>query len=551
MIGVSHLIALAIIASSNMGSIKQDAESFAKKRTSSARENIGSFDISGLQPEGFVPFNEEKARHDLTEERYPDDPTGFVGNENVKKNRLRKTVDPDDFLFRRSENLTANADKNLKEVESVEPKYEVKTCLEPGLPFDVNFESELKVNVEAIPAKYVEIKICKGHEETVKASWKSEARKIESNKRREYSNNSSIKSVNVDIKGGGHKKYRVITKWTHIDNCPKCNHFVFEKRKITEERVIEKDSWSTPPQETVQLTESPQCTLIRLDCIDKEDRKIDGRTIKRPCWIKKYIYKCKYQKSTCDIYKSKQCLFQTRKCVKGTNDYCSIWENTYKCLRSLKKSKLRLNNEEIFGTDPEIYDTDYEPNTTSTEMVATLTLFDEIKKELESSEVFDATKVEYFRGKNMQCARNVAGDLIYDCCFSYKGLANDLKLSKCNADELALADMRDRGVCHYVGSYSEKMLDLWTSSKKHVFCCFPSKLSKVLHEQAREQLSLTWGEPKAPNCRGLNQGEIQRIDFSMLNLSEAIESPEIKNYSKKIEGMEVKLRDRIKKEGIL
>ena len=41
--------------------------------------------------------------------------------------------------------------------------------------------------------------------------------------------------------------------------------------------------------------------------------------------------------------------------------------------------------------------------------------------------------------------------------------------------------------------------------------------------QGRPQIGLGWGEPKNPLCRGFTLDEIQRIDFSKLDLREVFE----------------------------
>lgn len=102
-----------------------------------------------------------------------------------------------------------------------------------------------------------------------------------------------------------------------------------------------------------------------------------------------------------------------------------------------------------------------------------------------------AKTIQVFKGKKMQCSKSIADKL-----------AKELGLQNCHADEIILAQMREDGLCHYIGSYSGEFLDLWKSRDEHVFCCFGSKLAKILQENARKQLNLDWDIPKQPNCRG-------------------------------------------------
>ena len=83
--------------------------------------------------------------------------------------------------------------------------------------------------------------------------------------------------------------------------------------------------------------------------------------------------------------------------------------------------------------------------------------------------------------------------------------------------------LSEQGLCHYVGSYPETFIDLWKSRDQHVFCCFGSKLARVLQENARSQLALAWGNPKYADCRGVTLEEISRLDFSKMDFSELYE----------------------------
>jgi len=56
--------------------------------------------------------------------------------------------------------------------------------------------------------------------------------------------------------------------------------------------------------------------------------------------------------------------------------------------------------------------------------------------------------------------------------------------------------------------------------KKRQFCCFPSKLSRILHAQGRTQLSISWGTPENPDCRGFTADELSRLNFDRLDLGE-------------------------------
>jgi len=102
----------------------------------------------------------------------------------------------------------------------------------------------------------------------------------------------------------------------------------------------------------------------------------------------------------------------------------------------------------------------------------------------------------------------------------------DIINSSVSERERILADLRNwgqlDGKCHYIGSYcSVKVLGVCLQRKK-TFCCFSSPLARIIQEQGRRQLGISWGDPKHPNCRGFTPEEFQRIDFSKIDFSEWI-----------------------------
>ena len=58
---------------------------------------------------------------------------------------------------------------------------------------------------------------------------------------------------------------------------------------------------------------------------------------------------------------------------------------------------------------------------------------------------------------------------------------------------------------------------------KHVYCCFPTKLARILQEEGRKQLGIDWGDCKKPLCQGLSFKQLTTLDFSQMDLSEFVE----------------------------
>lgn len=94
----------------------------------------------------------------------------------------------------------------------------------------------------------------------------------------------------------------------------------------------------------------------------------------------------------------------------------------------------------------------------------------------------------------------------------------------CKAKEKLLQKKREKSMfVHYVGTYCAKKVLGQCIKKNPSFCCFGSEALKAFQEQGRKQINLGWGKLKKPLCRGFTIEEIQRIDFSKLDLREAFE----------------------------
>jgi conjugal transfer mating pair stabilization protein TraN len=138
-----------------------------------------------------------------------------------------------------------------------------------------------------------------------------------------------------------------------------------------------------------------------------------------------------------------------------------------------------------------------------------------------------AGQIRLFNGKDMRC-RSFGWELLGEnCCKKWKlgGIAEFLGIT-CKEDEISLSKYREdtKDKSHYIGEYCSKKLKLGFTKiciqKKKTYCVFNSKLARIIHQQGRPQLSIQWGEPKAPNCKGFTPEEFQKLDFSKMDMSE-------------------------------
>ena len=134
-----------------------------------------------------------------------------------------------------------------------------------------------------------------------------------------------------------------------------------------------------------------------------------------------------------------------------------------------------------------------------------------------------------FNGKGQECRTAGVKTMFTNCCSkAYKKQGKVLMvLPQCNKEDANTDMFVQSGVCHYVGKYCSWKLKFPSICLQHkkVYCCFHSKLGRIIQEQGRPQLkdfgySGDWGDPKNPNCRGFTPDEFQMLDFNKINLKE-------------------------------
>jgi len=92
----------------------------------------------------------------------------------------------------------------------------------------------------------------------------------------------------------------------------------------------------------------------------------------------------------------------------------------------------------------------------------------------------------------------------------------------CPEKQKVIAMKRDANLCITVGSYCSKRFPIIRSCMEQTttFCCFNSKLARILNTAGKGQLGQAVGSPESPNCDGFTAAEFQKLDFSKIDLSE-------------------------------
>lgn len=92
----------------------------------------------------------------------------------------------------------------------------------------------------------------------------------------------------------------------------------------------------------------------------------------------------------------------------------------------------------------------------------------------------------------------------------------------CDPSEVILAKKRGQGLCFSLGQYcSSKFLGACVT-RKESFCCFNSKLARIINQQGAPQIGKSFGTPKDGKCDGFTPEELEQVDFSRIDLSEFI-----------------------------
>lgn len=90
----------------------------------------------------------------------------------------------------------------------------------------------------------------------------------------------------------------------------------------------------------------------------------------------------------------------------------------------------------------------------------------------------------------------------------------------CGQEEVLTAMKRQANLCHHVGSYcSSKVLGVCVK-KVESQCCYVSKLAKIINVGGKDQLQTGWGSAKNPTCEGFTAQELEKLDFSKLDMQE-------------------------------
>ncbi len=300
--------------------------------------------------------------------------------------------------------------------------------------------------------------------------------------------------------------------------------------------------WEEDCKELESLLDQGRCAIVSTQCfLDTTPTKtVDGITLTADCWEKEITYRChSEERDNCKALLEKGCIQVASRCQTEDQGECIEWEQTFECSNNHSLARSRITGKDIpFCLDGDCVNQSWAPNQDMADSLSKLAIFKEMQKDM------DPNTQSVFKGKPLQCSRIPAS--FKNCCVQ-KGWGMKVGLASCNAEEKDLAQQRKLNKCIQVGTYcAQKRLGVCTK-KKTSFCCYQTKLARIVNEQGRSQLDLGFGSAKHPQCDALTLAHFTQIDFGKINFSELFQDimgkVNLPNTTKISQGIQQSLSD--------
>ena len=296
---------------------------------------------------------------------------------------------------------------------------------------------------------------------------------------------------------------------------------------------------------------------------DSEGKPV-ARAITMPCWRWEQKYECSYPCSnTCKQYRNRGCEQVGSKCKVKKGSFCVVSENRFRCQKggsrktrvvNLSDKKMALpdvvGGESLGGLDEararlsEPFVKNEDANAEMSDALVRLAVIERINsavvrgreearanalekeqaelsglpyqsshedKDLERTDPnqVDPNSVRVFTGKRCGCNKGFAK--YRECCDGDDGW-----LQRCSKGEQKLAKDKKKGLCI---KFADSECVSWAGPlclrKQNKYCCYKSKMAKIIHEQVHQQL----GRP-VKDCSGFTVEELSRIDFSQVDFKD-------------------------------
>lgn len=262
------------------------------------------------------------------------------------------------------------------------------------------------------------------------------------------------------------------------------------------------------------------CTFASEQCTAAgETRVIGGVAVTRPCWEVTKTYQCQTivgGGNDCGTLEATAgCSLAREICLDEpprSDGTCDVLERVYTCPipGTVQEPTQYICGGDVYCVNGECEAVEREASDEFKDAVVALNALGQANAE------FDEAALTLFRGTRESCSHKVFG--LSNCC-SGKGIPL-LTPWLCSSAEKLLDEKDDAGLCHKVGTYCSSSFLGICVTKKDVYCCFQSKISRILQEQGRPQIGKPWGKPKTETCEGFSIFEFQQLDLSVMDFSE-------------------------------
>lgn len=260
---------------------------------------------------------------------------------------------------------------------------------------------------------------------------------------------------------------------------------------------------------------NPKCSLKADVCVDADpiQRIIDGLSVSQSCWGWTRTYTCTglTPAQDCSQLEGMGCSFEREECLTGDTP-CSTASRVYRCPNPPDPTakKQYICDGDVYCINGDCQTIDRTPNREFGQAAVALNAANEAGKSL------DPDKLTVFKGTRYGCTKAIFG--ISNCCTPH-GFP---LLGSCGPDAKILKQQREKGVCHYAGTYCATKALFVCIEERQIYCCYGSKLARILQEQGRAQLGLAWAEPKKEQCAGFTVDQFSHLDLSRMDFSEVM-----------------------------
>ena len=268
-------------------------------------------------------------------------------------------------------------------------------------------------------------------------------------------------------------------------------------------------------------------------------RTIKGMRIRRSCWRYERTYEClgsTMQDDCGPLEQDANCRLTETGCLStGPDGSCVNEERVYSCGADSDGDVSQTCSSAAWCVDGDCTNMPRQPaNRSFGRAASAMNLLQEMGKDFG----FEGDGISVFKGDKLTCSKWLLG--LKNCC-KVGGLLLDADLAECSEREKKLAASRAARLTTHADSYcKQKTFFGLCVVKAEDHCVFKSRLGRILQEQARQQI----GIPKT-NCRGLSVEELERVDWSRIDISEILGDIEARLKPMEAERMKAGMKSRI------